>query len=67
MLTLILTFSLAGILPILVRIIIAGLIAYILFWAIGKIGLPEPFAKIALVLIVLAVAYYCITLLLALG
>ncbi len=57
--------ALSGVLAILVKIVIAGLIAYVLFWALGKIGLPEPFNKIALVIIVLAVAYYVITLLLA--
>ena len=54
-----------GVLSLLVKIVIAGLIAYVLLWALGKIALPEPFNKIALVIIVLAIAYYVITLLLA--
>ncbi len=58
---------LTGILGLLVKIIIAGLIAYIVFWALGKIGLPEPFNKIALAIVVLLVAYYLISLLLAMG
>ena len=37
----------------LVYIIVWGLILYVLWWAIGKIGLPEPFSKIALVILIL--------------
>ena len=55
--------TLAGLLPLLIKIVIVGLIAYVLFWALGKIGLPEPFNKIALVILVLVVAIYIITLL----
>ena len=36
----------------LVQLVIWGLILYVLWWAIGKVGLPEPFAKIALVVLV---------------
>jgi hypothetical protein len=60
-------FTLAAMLPILIKLIIAGLIAYVLFWALSRIGLPEPFGKIALVIIVLIVAIYCITLLAEIG
>ena len=62
-----LTFTLAAMLPILIKIVIAALIAYVAFWALGKIGLPEPFGKVALVIIVLIVAVYCITLLAQIG
>lgn len=34
-------------------LVIWGLILYVLWWALGKIGLPEPFNKIALVVLVL--------------
>lgn len=37
---------------ILVYLVIWGLILYVLWWAIGAIGLPEPFNKIATVLLV---------------
>lgn len=57
-------FTLETVLTILVKLVVAGLIAYVLFWALGRIGLPEPFAKIALVIIVLAVVAYVISLLL---
>ena len=60
-------FTLEAMLPILIKLIIAALIAYVVFWALGKIGLPEPFGKIALVIIVLIVAVYCITLLAQIG
>lgn len=36
-------------------IVVGGLIYWILDWAIKKIGLPEPFSKIAQVLLVLVV------------
>jgi hypothetical protein len=66
--TLLLTgFTLAAMLPILIKIVIAALIAYVAFWALGKIGLPEPFGKVALVIIVLVVAIYVITLLAQIG
>lgn len=57
-------FSMQTALVLLIKIVVAGLIAYVLFWALGKIGLPEPFAKVALVVIVLVVAFYVISLLL---
>ena len=37
----------------LVTVIIWGLIFYVLWWGLGKIGLPEPFNKIAVVVLVL--------------
>lgn len=36
-------------------LVVAGLIYFILDWGIKKIGLPEPFNKIATVLLVLLV------------
>lgn len=39
----------------LVWLVIAGLIYWLLDWAFKKIGLPEPFAKIAQVLLVVLV------------
>ena len=33
----------------------AGLIAWLLWWALGAIGVPEPFNKVARVIIVLFV------------
>lgn len=51
----------------LVQLVVAGLICYLLFWAIGKIGLPEPFAKIATAVIVLVVVVFLLDILLGLG
>ena len=41
------------IISLLAYIIIWGLVLYVLWWGIGKIGLPEPFGKIATVVLVL--------------
>jgi uncharacterized membrane protein YhdT len=41
----------------LVYLIVWGLVLYILYWAIGKIGLPEPFNKVALVVLVLLTVF----------
>jgi hypothetical protein len=37
---------------ILIYLVVWGLILYVCWWAIGKIGLPEPFGKIAMVVLV---------------
>ncbi len=44
--------SLSSIGPALLYLVVAGLIIWLLYWAIGKVGLPEPFAKIANVILV---------------
>jgi uncharacterized membrane protein YwzB len=44
----------------LISLVIVGLICYVLWWAITKIGLPEPFNKIAQAVIVLIVVIYLI-------
>jgi hypothetical protein len=38
---------------VLVYLVVWGLILYVLWWGIGRVGLPEPFAKIATVVLVL--------------
>jgi hypothetical protein len=43
-----------SIIALLVTLIIWGLIFWLLWWALGIIGLPEPFAKVATVILVLA-------------
>ena len=53
----------AAIINIVVYLVIVGLIFYLLFWAIGAIGLPEPFSKVATALIVLVAVIYLIGLL----
>lgn len=48
----------------LVWVIVLGLIFYLLFWGVGKIGLPEPFNKIAIAIIVVAAVLLLINFLL---
>lgn len=38
---------------VIIYLVVWGLVLYVLWWAIGRIGLPEPFAKIATVALVL--------------
>ena len=38
---------------ILVYVVVWGIVLYVLWWALGKLALPEPFAKIGLVVLVL--------------
>lgn len=47
-------------------IIVAGLVYAILTWAIGAAGLPEPFAKIAKVILIVLAAAVLINVLLTL-
>lgn len=47
----------------LVQLVIVGLIAYVIFWGIGAIGLPEPFNKICIAIIVLIVVVFLVNLL----
>lgn len=37
---------------ILLSLVVWGIILYVLWWALGMIGLPEPFQKIATVILV---------------
>lgn len=41
------------IITLLVNLVVWGIVLYVLWWAIGKIGLPEPFNKVAVVVLVL--------------
>ena len=40
-----------GLLSLLVTLVIVGLIFLLLFWFIGTVGLPEPFNKVAKVIL----------------
>lgn len=51
----------------LIQIVIAGLIVWLLFWFIGWVGLPEPFAKVAKVLVGLVTLIFLINVLLSIG
>jgi len=48
--------SLSGAVSLILYIVVAGLIFWLLHWLIGYCGIPEPFAKVArIILAVLAV------------
>jgi len=48
-------------------LIVAGLVFWVIQWAINQIGIPEPFNKIVRVILVLLVAIVCINVLLSLA
>lgn len=50
----------------LVWIIVLGLIAYLLWWLLQQVGLPEPFNKIARVVLAVVIVLVLINLLLSL-
>jgi len=66
MISLLAALSLEGLVPILIQLVVVGLVLYLLFWFIGYVGLPDPFAKIAKAIIALVGVIYLIQLLLAL-
>ena len=45
-------------------LVVIGLIVWILLWALQEISLPEPFNKIAKVVIILFAAFFLVSLLL---
>lgn len=50
----------SGLISLVITIIVVGLIFWVLNWAIGAVGLGEPFAKIAkVVLVLVAVLFLC--------
>lgn len=54
-------------LPLLVQIVIVGLICWLIWWFIGYVGLPEPFNKVARVLVGLVALIFLIDVLLSVG
>jgi hypothetical protein len=52
---------------ILIYLVIWGLVLYVLWWGIGRIGLPEPFGKIATVVLVLLTVLVLLNILFSLG
>ncbi len=57
----------SGLLSLLVTLIIVGLIAWLCWWFIDYVGLPEPFNKVCRVIIALVVLIYLINILLGLS
>jgi len=47
----------------LVTVVILGVVFYVLWWLVGVIGLPEPFNKVAMVLIALIAVVILLSLL----
>lgn len=56
-----------GMVNALIWIVVAALICWLLWWFIGYVGLPEPFNKIAKVIIALFAVLICINALLSLA
>jgi len=52
---------------IVLMILIVGGVCWLLWWLIGYIGLPEPFNKIARVVIAVVAVFFLINLLLSFG
>ncbi len=58
--------SIDALLSVLVYVCIIGLIFWVVWWAIGAIGVPEPFNKVIRVILVLVAALFAISILLGL-
>lgn len=56
----------SGLLSILIQIIVAGLIFWLLLWLLTFVGLPEPFMKVAKVILAVVAVIFVINLLLSL-
>lgn len=56
----------SGLIAILINIIVIGLVCWLLWWLIGYVGLPEPFNKIARILIAVVAVIILIKILLGL-
>lgn len=52
MITLLAAVSLNGLLAVVLHLVVIGLVIWLLLWALGAIGLPDPFNKILRVLII---------------
>ncbi len=58
--------SLTALVNFILYLVIAGLIFWILNWLIGYVGMPDPFAKVARVVLAVAAAFILIYALLGL-
>ena len=56
----------SALMPILIQIIVVGLVLWLLWWLVGYVGLPDPFTKIANVLIAVVAVFFLIDLLMGL-
>jgi len=51
----------------LIQIVVAGLVAYLVWWLISYIGLPSPFDKVARAVVAVVVVLFLINLLLTIS
>ena len=58
--------SASALLSIVVWLVVVGLILYVLWWLIGYVGLPQPFDKVARVIVAVVAAVLLINFLLSL-
>ena len=56
-----------GLLGLLITVIILGLVFYLFWWLIGYIGLPEPFDKVARVIVALVAVIVLLDIVFGLG
>lgn len=59
--------SLSAVVSVLLYVIIAGVIFGLLWWLVGYVGLPEPFNKVARVVLAVAAVFVLIGILLSLA
>lgn len=55
----------SGLVSALITLVVVGLILWLLHWFITYVGLPEPFAKVAKVILALVAVIFLINLLLS--
>lgn len=58
--------SISGAVSIVLSLVIAGLIFWLLWWLVGYCNIPEPFNKVARVILAVLAVFVCIGLLLSL-
>ena len=51
----------------LVQLIVVGLVFWLLLWLIGYVGLPEPFSKVAKVILAVVAVLFLINLVMSLS
>ena len=59
--------SAGGLVNVLIQVLVIGLIVWLLWWLIGYIGLPEPFNKVARVIIAVVAVIFLINVILSLA
>ena len=57
----------SSLMQILMQIIIVGVVCWLLWWLVGFAGLPEPFNKIARIIIAVVAVFFLINLMLGLS